>query len=327
MNTIGLLKKSGIIILYCLFLMLLTEGVVRGYLAVNMIYDVEMTRYSNLLKKDSMNADIGHEHIPNSAARLMGVDVRINSDGLRGKPYRIEHTGAFRIAVLGDSLTFGWGVEEQDTFATRLEAALRRLGPAEVLIFGTGNYNTSQEVSLFAEKGIKYEPDMAVLFYFINDAEETPTKSKWWWLGYSRAITFYWSRVHSLIANQSGGNSFSDYYSGLYREGMPGWEKTKRSLLRLKEICRGLDIPLQVFLLPELHNLKAYPFRREHAMVIDFLRSNRIPVHDLLTEFQRFRGDSMSLWVSYDDAHPNAVAHGMIATYASETIKQRMEVR
>src|SRR5687768_677362 len=48
-----------------------------------MQFDLEMWRYSRLIKRQSANPAIGHEHTPGSRAHLMGVDMAISSQGLR----------------------------------------------------------------------------------------------------------------------------------------------------------------------------------------------------------------------------------------------------
>src|SRR5712691_3905723 len=83
------------------------------------------------------------------------------------------------IAMLGDSLTVGWGVPVDDTFAKRIERMYAAAGiDAEVINFGVGNYNTVQEVQAFLAQGYRYRPDVVVLNYFVNDAElQTPASA------------------------------------------------------------------------------------------------------------------------------------------------------
>ena len=53
--------------------------------------------------------------------------IRINRYGQRGKDYPLEkEPGEFRIIGLGDSLTFGPGVRDEDTYLAQLEAMLRK---------------------------------------------------------------------------------------------------------------------------------------------------------------------------------------------------------
>lgn len=292
--------------------LVLAEVTLRLYLARNTFYDVEMSRYASEIKVEAADPAIGHVHRPNAYAHLMDVDVQINADGLRDDEHRRLRDGRRRLVFLGDSLTFGWGVEQDATFAALLERMLDARTPTEVVNFGTGNYNTSQEVALFLDKGLAYEPDEVVLFYFINDAEPTPSKSRWWWLAESRAATFYWSRARALWARLSPGATFADYYAALYQDDQPGWVATRQAFERLAEVCPANGIALKVVLLPELHQLDPYAFERQHALVVDFLRGHGIEVLDLAPRFREL-GDPQALWVARDDAHPNARAHRLIA--------------
>jgi len=304
----------------------LGEIALRVYLTQRTFYDVEMARYAQLLKVESPNSRIGHVHRPGGAARLMGVDVVINSDGLRDDEARSDADGVRRIVFLGDSLTFGWGVEHRDTFESLLERALDADQPTEVLNFGTGNYNTTQEVELFLDKGLAYDPEKVVVFYFINDAEPVPQKSRLSFLAHFRIATFYWSRLKQLGARFFGGRTFREYYADLYADDQPGWRETRAAFLRLAEVCRERGIDLQVVLLPEFHLLDEYPFEREYRLVADFLRSNQIAVLDLTPAFADVT-DPQSLWVAADDAHPNAIAHRRIAEASREFIGTQGDAR
>jgi hypothetical protein len=251
----------------------------------------------------------------------MNVAVRINSDGFRDDEYPLEKGARWRIVFLGDSLTFGWGVEKQATFEALLERALDARRPSEIINFGMGNYNTVQEVHLFLDKGLRYRPDQVVLFYFINDAEPTPAPSHLEWLANFRIATFYWSRLKALRARLDPSAGFEAYYRGLYREDAPGWRRAKEALLVLRDTCHEHGIALQVVLLPELHDPAAQLFAREYGLVTEFLRANGIPALDLSPRFAGER-DPMALWVAPDDAHPNARAHRAIADYSFQFIAE-----
>lgn len=298
------------------------EVLIRIYLQYRTVYDIEMTRYAMNVKIDSGDSRIGHVHKPNTAMRLMNVMVEINSDGMRDREYPISGGDKYRIIVLGDSLTFGWGVEQEDTFENILEENLSKMSPVEVLNFGAGNYNTEQEVNYFIKKGLKYKPDKVVLFYFINDAEITPKKSDLWFLGYSRFVSFCWSRINSLINRYYPSKSFRDYYLSLYDEGREGWLNARKALLQLKKICQQEGILLQVILLPELHDTENKIFGLIYDKLAFFLGDNGID-HLNLARLFKDHENRMELWVSYDDAHPNSIAHKRIAEASVDFISPK----
>jgi lysophospholipase L1-like esterase len=299
--------------------LVLGELTIRVYLTRRTFYDVEMSRYARTLKIDAENPLIGHLHRPSREVKLMNSTVRINSDGFRDDEHPLAKGRRWRIIFLGDSLTFGWGVEKEQSFEHLLERELDARRPTEIINFGTGNYNTVQEVNLFLDKGLRYRPDQTVLFYFINDAEPVPQRSRLPWLGNLRIVTFYWSRVKALLARLGASSGFEEYYAALYRGEPEGWRRSRAALLELQEVCREHDIALQVVLLPELHELVDYTFAREHAQIADFLRASGIPVLDLAPSFAN-ETNPTSLWVAADDAHPNARAHRLIANYSLDFI-------
>ncbi|MBI5511174.1 MAG: SGNH/GDSL hydrolase family protein [Deltaproteobacteria bacterium] len=307
----------------CLVSLLVFCGVgeiaVRIYTRLYPVYDVEMARYAKEIKETAANPRIAHRHRPSSSAHLMGVDVHINSDGLRDREYAVERSPSYRMVFLGDSLTFGWGVAKPDTFEELLESEINRRLPVEILNFGVGNYNTEQEVHLFIDKGLKYKPDKVVVFWFVNDAEPTPGGSEWSVAQHSELVSFTWSRARRLMNKLGLSAPYTTYYRSLYQPDAAGWRAAREALLLLKQLCDGGGIELQVVLLPELHDLDSYPFAEEHATMASFLRANGIAHRDLLPNFQGAH-DPKRLWVAPDDAHPNAIVHRRIARHALDFI-------
>lgn len=251
----------------------------------------------------------------------MGVTLRTNAEGFRDDDYELDKGDRHRVVLLGDSLTLGWGVAKEETFEHRLELALNELQPTDVINLGVGNYNTTQEVNLFLDKGLKFSPDQVVQFYFINDAEPVPQKSRFPGLGNYRIVTFFWSRVKALRSRLADAPGYREFYSDLYREGSEGWARSQNAFREMKRVSREAGFDWRVVLLPELHELDPYAFESEHRQVADFLRTLDVPVLDLAPAF-RDEPDPQSLWVSMDDAHPNGRAHGLIAKYSLPFVVQ-----
>ncbi|MDP6436884.1 MAG: SGNH/GDSL hydrolase family protein [Gammaproteobacteria bacterium] len=320
MNPKDLMKGLAAAGISLLIFFVMLELSLQIYTRLYIYYDVEMSRYATEVKEKAENPNIGHMHKPDAEAFLMGVDVKINSDGLRDEEYSVERNDKQRIAVLGDSLTLGWGVEKDATYEVLLESMLSETRPTEMINFGHGNYNTVQQLNLFKEKGLKYNPDSVVVFYFINDAEVTPVRSKWTPIARLRSVTFLWSRVRGLLTRSEGGTTFESFYSELYEDDQPGFVALREAFLELKKICTERGIGLQVIMLPELHNLIDYPFEAEYSKVESFLADNGIAVIDLTDSFRGY-ANPVELWVATDDAHPNALAHKMIAEYSRDFLK------
>lgn len=90
------------------------------------------------------------------------VIYKTNSRGLRDKEYSYTRDeGRFRILAFGDSLLFGEGVSAGKRFADIPE---ERLPGIEVINFGVPGYGLDQQLLYFMTEGVKYSPDMAIVF-------------------------------------------------------------------------------------------------------------------------------------------------------------------
>lgn len=85
--------------------------------------------------------------------------------------------GTLRIVAMGDSSTFGWGVESEETYPRRLEALLRARHPGrriEVINLGVCGYSSFQGLILLRQEGLRYGPDVVTLSYGSNDYSPVP---------------------------------------------------------------------------------------------------------------------------------------------------------
>jgi hypothetical protein len=100
-----------------------------------------------------------------------GVDVRINSDGMRDAEHAVAkppHT--LRIAVLGNSYSEAFPVPQDQTYWAVMQRALARCSVpgtqnVEVLNFGVGGYGTAQDLIVLRKKAWKYQPDLVLLAF------------------------------------------------------------------------------------------------------------------------------------------------------------------
>ncbi len=97
-----------------------------------------------------------------------------NSQGFRdGREFGPKSPGDRRILLLGDSFTYGIGVNDDQTFAYHLEQYLReRRLAAEVINTGNPGKGTDYELKLFQTVGVQLQPDVTVLCFFANDFQD-----------------------------------------------------------------------------------------------------------------------------------------------------------
>lgn len=96
-----------------------------------------------------------------------------NSRGFRTHEFATKELGATRIVTIGDSSTFGWGVDPEYTFQHLLEQRLRGRGSdtaTEVLNLGISGHTSRHGLGLFEHYVRDLDPDVLIVSYGANDA-------------------------------------------------------------------------------------------------------------------------------------------------------------
>jgi lysophospholipase L1-like esterase len=113
---------------------------------------------------------------PNQTLRAKGIylkPVRINNQGFRGPDFKLEkRPHSFRIICLGDSVTFGWSVGDDETYPAQLSTLLKQKNPGcdiEVLNLGVTGYTSFQGKQLFLAFAQELKPDVVIMGFGQND--------------------------------------------------------------------------------------------------------------------------------------------------------------
>jgi lysophospholipase L1-like esterase len=119
----------------------------------------------------SSNPDRHYELTPNAELRCWGTDVKVNPYGFRGPDLsENKRAGSHRIALLGDSITFGHYVPEEASFPRLLEDLLRKDDiDADVLNLGVHGYDTIAAVATLEDVGLRFDVDTVIYTFCIND--------------------------------------------------------------------------------------------------------------------------------------------------------------
>jgi lysophospholipase L1-like esterase len=90
--------------------------------------------------------------------------ARINNLGFRDRDFPVRRTGAKRVLAIGDSFTYGWGVDAEDSWPKAMERELRRGGlDVEVANLGAPGAGP-REYAALAERAIPLlHPDLIVV--------------------------------------------------------------------------------------------------------------------------------------------------------------------
>ena len=137
--------------------------------ALRVFWPQDFPFFAGLFVEDPV---VGMRHVPHSLSNMNSeagrVPVRISSRGYRGREYPWEAAAGFRILGLGDSFTFGFGVEEDDTYLARLERALADRH-VEVINAGLAGMGPDNEARLLAVDGPGLRPDLVLVGFFVGN--------------------------------------------------------------------------------------------------------------------------------------------------------------
>jgi len=259
--------------------------------------------------KPNESDSIIYELAPNLDVKFQQVSTKTNSHGMRNREVEFEKPeNVYRIALLGDSFAFGWGVEEDKIFARVIERQLsKKTGKKiEVLNFGVPGYSTFQEVEKFRIHGSKFKPD-AVLVYFVDNDFFLP---------------FFIKNFDDKegLGTASDFNKFRHSKDDKIRNESRRWLDTidaNRSLVKLSKMSEEQNFELfltvnprnkiqkdldRLWALRENHNIKYLDLR---APFVKYVKENKLDPKNLQLP---------------KDPHPNAKKHKIFGDILSQAI-------
>ena len=254
-------------------------------------------------------------------AQARQVDVVRNSLGYRDREPPPKDPNRYRIAVIGDSFTWGQGIEAAERFSNLIEA---RLGPRyEVLNFGIPGHDMPQHLEVL-EQVLPMRPDFVLLQLYINDFETSqmqrprphPLISDAAARGWGRSSVLYDMASGHWVQIQEATGLAEPYAHYLQRNlGDPNAPNAQIAFGMLRQFIErakraGVEAGLVLFPMTDAMGPYGanYPVGFIHDRVRQIAAGEQIPSLDLLPAFSTYK-DPKSLWVSSFDAHPNASAN------------------
>ncbi len=123
----------------------------------------------------ALNANYHYEGKYKDISKQHDLNTNTNAYGFRSREMRLKKKG-YRILMLGDSFTFGTGVDDNQTTSWILEDLLQATPGyehAEVLNAGTNGSSNVSQVNYFKTDGVTFNPDLVVLnLYTGNDFDQ-----------------------------------------------------------------------------------------------------------------------------------------------------------
>jgi len=264
---------------------------------------------NSLLHVRSANPQLVYELRPNATVYVEKFDrtFTTNSAGFRDREFsQAKPGGVYRIAAVGDSVTFGWDQEPDETYPKQLEAGFAAVGitNVEVLNFGIGGYNSLQEIELIRARALAFEPDLLLLAYVMNDDTVQGADG-----GLARHFNRTACRACDFLALRA---------RQLYRRF--GESPTEEALHELGALSAANGIPVVVVIFPllELSENGRYSATTIHDLVRDLSRTLGFHVLDLLDAFRTAGFDNVKRDAIHPNAKGNAIAAAEIFAFLSE---------
>jgi len=275
----------------------------------------------------------------------------ISSMGLRAREFSSpKPAGVFRIALLGDSVTFGLFCERDELFASELERLLNSYAPPgspryEVLNMGVAGYNTRQVVRRLQILGPAVEPDLVIYGYVLNDPQaysleteslqamesaadqslgDALSRGIWRTLSYSRLavmikrtqITVAQPKLHrfepGFAAFRAGRHV--EYIRSLHADA-GSWSMVSSGMAELATVAKSLgDVPVLVAVLPIsfVRNADGYPVSDVHAKVMAEAERRGLGSTDLAPAFQAVEAaEGRRFFIDF--LHMNPDGHHVVA--------------
>ena len=296
----------------------------------------------------SANPVLEYELAPGSRD---GASV-ISSAGMRDREFGVRKPdGVFRIVVIGDSVTFGFMCPREQTYPKQLETVLNQSATPgapqfEVLNLGVTGYNMPQIVEALRSRGLRYEPDLVIYGYVLNDPQafsleaeslealvEQTKRSLSSELSHGINRAFRHSRLFVLgrqlfmetpsrLKEQFEDPAYAalklgfhyDYLRALHEQ-EESWRRVGEGLAELARITtttRRIPLLVAVFPIEWFDDFEEYPLGDVHAQVIAEAEANGLEAVDLTGTF-RVAVDASDEKIFRDFLHPSAVGYRAVA--------------
>lgn len=277
-----------------------------------------------------------HYHAAPLGGRAWSSRCRINARGFRDRDYPDQPANdAVRLVCVGDSYTFGEGVEQEESYPKRLEELLsgpadqNSLPPMEVLNTGVAAHDISQILANLKHNGLKLNPDVVLVGFTLNKsqlwsdpyiAEDGLIRCK----GLGR-----WKHLRESVKTRTAlGNWGAHRWSKLcaaprllpsYHPSSWDWIQARNILREFKTLSLEHDFQLLLLIFPALFRLgRSHPFKPIYNVLEEFLEGEAIQHLNLYPALEGWSDRDAA--VQSCDFHPSPRAHQAIAGHLNKVL-------
>jgi lysophospholipase L1-like esterase len=256
------------------------------------------------------------------------------------------------VLIIGDSIAYGYGVKQNETFSAQLENLLATYWQDEELHFevfnlGVTGYNIDQVLENLRERGLQFDPDLIIYAYCLNDpmvysfeyerlkaqlsSPKATYRDELLDRGGSIAgnLRIYLLTKYALRVLRSkwfsdanpddaqwaaiADGSYSQFFTAAYEE--PDAEDRLRSGVEtLQKISQSTGVPVVTIIFPIFYEFAKYKVKHLHEHVQELHVDYGARVYDLLELYTNMDESEGRVFVG-NVLHPNAIGHRLGALY------------
>jgi len=305
------------------------------------------------------DAELGWKHRAGAEDTYWGARAKINSHGMRG-PERgpAKPAGVRRVLVLGDSVVFGLGLEDDaDTLPAALERELaERTGLAlECLGAAVCGWSTWQHQRFLESEGERWEPDLVLLGFVLNDVTErlglagsggggqgaqlaSATDAHLGWLAESglyltlRQLGSWLAERRDPAVLRARTDRLTPYHLLLQPEAervQEAWPPVLTELDSILAWCRARSLPLVLVVFPYTIQLASPEVDAPQRILAHFARVRGLPYLDLLPGLRagQQRGALLPTDLFFDGLHPTALGNRISAGEIARLVHEQALLR
>jgi hypothetical protein len=263
---------------------------------------------------------------PDGEVDSAGVRWSTNAQGMRDRPYETRKPpGTFRIALVGDSIGAGWGVDAEARFESILERcwdgrSRGRGGPAvEIVNCAVPGHSPGQRWDHFTRIGLPMGPDLILYEATAADIDWDERRLR---VLLARGVGWD-SPLYRDVLDRAGarpGGSYARYKRVLkpWR-----WELLSGVYRAMASEGRARRIPIIWVLVPRVGRT---PTAAEHSRLLEVARAAGFShVVDVSDTFDGLDPDTLT--VDPEDFHPNVEGHARLASRLDGFLSLVPEIR
>lgn len=273
---------------------------------------------------------------------------KTNSLGMRQDtdPFIEKDNKKIRVAFLGDSFTYGVGVESNETFAKLLESSF-----VETLNFGVIGHGPLEEKEFFEKMVVNFSPDVTIICFFTgNDLDNAqnglkrfdvdkgflihPSKMRFSFL---QNVPLYKTIRHFFIKHSNLYICTADLVDCIWPPPnnpvnfYKAFAETTKAFKKIKRITDACNSKLVIVVIPDSTEVfgstsKQAKFLNNfpvHKKLKEFAKDNEIAFYDLLEDF-RNHPDPKKLYYTID-CHFNREGHLFVAKKISNFLDKYLD--